>query len=182
MGQADNGTSLPGIEELQLVGGRLSLDFVNTSNWIDDVAVDDRLDNDNALSCWAAHVGMRPTIEEPEDDVDFASIVDTRFAIRRLLEDNGYSSTSEIEDRIAHHRTASPTSSNFVLLAVLFSALEVATSIRGAVKTCPGPRCGWLFVDESPSGRRRWCSMATCGNRSKSNQHHKRRTSAPADI
>jgi DNA-binding SARP family transcriptional activator/predicted RNA-binding Zn ribbon-like protein len=31
---------------------------------------------------------------------------------------------------------------------------------RFTVRTCPSPRCGWLFID--PSGRRRWCSVATC--------------------
>ena len=35
------------------------------------------------------------------------------------------------------------------------------------VRTCPG--CGWLFLD--PRGRRRWCSMATCGNRAKVRAH-----------
>ncbi len=34
---------------------------------------------------------------------------------------------------------------------------------------CPGSRCGWLFAD--PRGRRRWCSMATCGNRAKARRH-----------
>ncbi len=33
------------------------------------------------------------------------------------------------------------------------------------VRTCPGHGCGWLFLD--PSGRRRWCQMAVCGNRAK---------------
>lgn len=31
-------------------------------------------------------------------------------------------------------------------------------------------RCGWLFVDVSKGGRRRWCSMSTCGNREKANR------------
>jgi predicted RNA-binding Zn ribbon-like protein len=33
------------------------------------------------------------------------------------------------------------------------------------VHRCPGPACGWLFLDTS--GRRRWCSMSTCGSRVK---------------
>jgi predicted RNA-binding Zn ribbon-like protein len=37
------------------------------------------------------------------------------------------------------------------------------------VKACPGDSCGWLFLD--PRGRRRWCIMATCGNRSKVRAH-----------
>lgn len=33
------------------------------------------------------------------------------------------------------------------------------------------PRCGWLFVDTSRGGMRRWCSMRTCGNREKVSRH-----------
>jgi predicted RNA-binding Zn ribbon-like protein len=33
------------------------------------------------------------------------------------------------------------------------------------------PRCGWLFVDASRGGNRRWCSMRTCGNREKVSRH-----------
>jgi predicted RNA-binding Zn ribbon-like protein len=32
-------------------------------------------------------------------------------------------------------------------------------------------RCGWLFLDSSRGGRRRWCSMSTCGNREKARRH-----------
>jgi predicted RNA-binding Zn ribbon-like protein len=35
------------------------------------------------------------------------------------------------------------------------------------------PRCGWLFVDTSRGGKRRWCSMQTCGNREKVSRHRK---------
>lgn len=35
-------------------------------------------------------------------------------------------------------------------------------------------RCSWLFLDPSPTRRRRWCSMATCGNRAKAERHHAR--------
>jgi predicted RNA-binding Zn ribbon-like protein len=41
-------------------------------------------------------------------------------------------------------------------------------------RVCPGPRCGWLFVDLSRGGGRRWCDMATCGNASKSRRHYER--------
>lgn len=35
-------------------------------------------------------------------------------------------------------------------------------------------RCGWLFVDSSRGGRRRWCSMSACGNREKVSRHRQR--------
>jgi predicted RNA-binding Zn ribbon-like protein len=41
-------------------------------------------------------------------------------------------------------------------------------------RICPGPRCGWVFLDQSKAGRRRWCDMATCGNAAKSRRHYMR--------
>jgi predicted RNA-binding Zn ribbon-like protein len=41
------------------------------------------------------------------------------------------------------------------------------------VSHCPGRDCGWLFLNIS--GRRRWCSMSTCGSREKMRQLHQRR-------
>ncbi|GAA4964325.1 CGNR zinc finger domain-containing protein [Nonomuraea thailandensis] len=36
-------------------------------------------------------------------------------------------------------------------------------------------RCGWLFLDSSRGGRRRWCSMSICGNREKARRHRQSR-------
>jgi predicted RNA-binding Zn ribbon-like protein len=33
---------------------------------------------------------------------------------------------------------------------------------RFTIRACPGEECGWLFLNEE--GRRRWCSLATCGS------------------
>ena len=41
------------------------------------------------------------------------------------------------------------------------------------VSRCPGRDCGWLFLNIS--GRRRWCSMSTCGSREKMRRLHQRR-------
>jgi len=41
---------------------------------------------------------------------------------------------------------------------------------------CPGRDCGWLFLDTS--GRRRWCSMATCGSREKMRRMYARKRAA----
>ena len=46
------------------------------------------------------------------------------------------------------------------------------------VRRCPGRGCGWLFLDAS--GRRRWCSMQTCGSRAKMRRLYERRRSARA--
>jgi predicted RNA-binding Zn ribbon-like protein len=40
---------------------------------------------------------------------------------------------------------------------------------RERLRSCP--RCGWLFLDTSRGGKRRWCSMQVCGNREKVSRH-----------
>ncbi len=45
------------------------------------------------------------------------------------------------------------------------------------VKMCPN--CGWLFVDASRNGSRRWCSMDTCGARDKMRRYYQRSRSEP---
>jgi predicted RNA-binding Zn ribbon-like protein len=58
-------------------------------------------------------------------------------------------------------------------------ALELLQSLPlERTRVCAGPRCGWLFIDRSKAGRRRWCDMATCGNAAKSRRHYGRRRAA----
>jgi predicted RNA-binding Zn ribbon-like protein len=38
---------------------------------------------------------------------------------------------------------------------------------RAQIKVCDNHACDWLFLDDSPSGRRRWCRMNVCGNAAK---------------
>jgi predicted RNA-binding Zn ribbon-like protein len=45
-------------------------------------------------------------------------------------------------------------------------------------RICAGRRCGWLFIDRSKGGQRRWCDMATCGNAEKSRRHQERKRTA----
>lgn len=53
-------------------------------------------------------------------------------------------------------------------LALAASRL-LASDQRAQLSVCG--RCSWLFLDPSPTRRRRWCSMATCGNRAKAQRH-----------
>ncbi|MDL2403639.1 CGNR zinc finger domain-containing protein [Rhizobium mayense] len=48
------------------------------------------------------------------------------------------------------------------------------------VRTCEGPTCTLMFLDRTKSHKRRWCSMAVCGNRSKA-AAHRARTSARSE-
>jgi predicted RNA-binding Zn ribbon-like protein len=59
------------------------------------------------------------------------------------------------------------------VLAVARAAGNLLTSLdAGAVRACPGSDCGWLFIDRS--ARRKWCTMATCGNRAKARRFAER--------
>ncbi|HVJ53947.1 MAG TPA: ABATE domain-containing protein [Aliidongia sp.] len=50
----------------------------------------------------------------------------------------------------------------------------VCTEDFSAVKACEGPACTLLFADHTRGRARRWCSMATCGNRAKQAAHRHR--------
>lgn len=39
------------------------------------------------------------------------------------------------------------------------------------VRRCADPRCERVFYDRTRNGARRWCDMATCGNRAKAARH-----------
>jgi predicted RNA-binding Zn ribbon-like protein len=60
-----------------------------------------------------------------------------------------------------------------LLHPVLWSMADLLTSGRLArARRCGDARCGWWFLDSSPAGRRRWCSMQACGNRAKVRRHY----------
>ena len=60
-------------------------------------------------------------------------------------------------------------------LARDLGAATVAALLRASarpswprLKACRGEDCRWVFLDSSRNSSRRWCDMATCGNRAKS--------------
>jgi predicted RNA-binding Zn ribbon-like protein len=51
---------------------------------------------------------------------------------------------------------------------------ELASGHPERVRVCANDRCRWVFYDASRAGRRRWCDMASCGNRAKAARHRAR--------
>lgn len=45
---------------------------------------------------------------------------------------------------------------------------------RARLRICAAGDCSARFLDTSPAGRRRWCTMAGCGNRAKVRRHRAR--------
>lgn len=55
------------------------------------------------------------------------------------------------------------------------AAQLLSTGDRSRLRRCDAEACGRWFYDVSRNGRRRWCSMARCGNRAKVAAHYRRR-------
>ncbi len=58
------------------------------------------------------------------------------------------------------------------LLAIAFAAMASGTWSR--LKACPADRCSWAFFDETKNRSGQWCTMSTCGNRTKARNYRKR--------
>lgn len=79
--------------------------------------------------------------------------------------------------------TERPDDAKEILASVLWPIVRSAAELLIApelalVKKCPGINCGWLFLDTSKNHRRQWCSMATCGNRTKARRHYSQQRSS----
>lgn len=71
--------------------------------------------------------------------------------------------------RIDRLMLAAPT----LLAPVLWSAGDLLVggdAVR--LRQCANDECLWLFLDASKAGTRRWCDMASCGNRAKARRHY----------
>ncbi len=63
-----------------------------------------------------------------------------------------------------------------LLKPLVSSAVELLLSPEvKRVKRCGDPACGWLFLDTSRNGSRRWCDMRDCGNRAKASRFYKKK-------
>ena len=63
-----------------------------------------------------------------------------------------------------------------IVWPVLASAADLLSSDNlPRVRECAGEGCGWLFLDRSKNGTRRWCDMTVCGNRAKMQRYRSRR-------
>jgi predicted RNA-binding Zn ribbon-like protein len=63
---------------------------------------------------------------------------------------------------------------NTVVAPIVKSAQDLLLSDRlYRVKECPN--CGWLFLDGTKNGKRRWCSMEECGSQVKALEYYYRK-------
>jgi predicted RNA-binding Zn ribbon-like protein len=53
-------------------------------------------------------------------------------------------------------------------------ARELTQNDKERLRVCANDECRWVFRDNSPAGRRKWCDMSSCGNRAKAARHRER--------
>ena len=59
---------------------------------------------------------------------------------------------------------------------------ELTAGHPDRIRVCASDTCEWVFYDTSRTGRRRWCDMATCGNRAKAARHRARAKGAGESV
>ncbi|MFG1608338.1 CGNR zinc finger domain-containing protein [Actinoplanes sp. NPDC049265] len=93
----------------------------------------------------------------PPDDRDLLNAWADRHDAVRVLGDHG-----------AGWRFPPAHAARSALAIVAVDAVDTVGGARdGTIKVCEGEGCVAVFLDNSRGRSRRWCSMATCGNRAK---------------
>lgn len=70
---------------------------------------------------------------------------------------------------------------DWLLAAIARSAAEIISEGSTPLRVCSNRQCGLFFYDTSRTHRRRWCSMARCGNRHKVAAFSRRHSAARRD-
>ncbi|MGW0664189.1 CGNR zinc finger domain-containing protein [Streptodolium elevatio] len=179
---------LVGVDIRPLTGEPLALDLANT-RWPLHGALHDHLDDPVLLRAWLAeHAlgGYLDTTPEMVLDAVRDALLVTREAIRASLEEGAYHGLDAVLARGTVRLglgTQGPTEQVDVDDPAWRPAWHVARAYLELIRTadperirrCANPQCTLWFADTSKNGRRRWCSMAGCGNRAKAQAHYARR-------
>jgi len=79
---------------------------------------------------------------------------------------------------VDHRHVGDPIDDALARLSQPF-VIELTEGHPERIKTCASETCDWVFYDTSRTLRRRWCDMATCGNRAKAARHRARTKAVP---
>jgi len=175
-----------------------AFDFINTLHLDEGVLVDD-MTSDGDVAAWLAAHGMLHGASADaearcEDGLDRAREV--RTALRLLVDAtaSGWGPDPDAVEvlntvllsrvvpvlevgpdglRVGHRHVGDAVDSALALLVEPILS-QLADGRPGRFRVCANDRCRWTFFDSSPTGRRRWCDMRSCGNRAKAARHRAR--------
>jgi predicted RNA-binding Zn ribbon-like protein len=178
------------------VGGDVSTDLVNTADWTDRGIGNDELTDYTELVEWAEGAGaitadiaraLRAAADAHPSQA--AAALDAARRLRATIRDVfgavvvGESPdlgdlNAALVEALAHRRLGdggrwvwqgAERNLESPLWPVALAAATLLTSAEvGKLRVCAKADCGWMFVDRSRNGLRRWCQMATCGTAEKS--------------
>ena len=167
-----------------LAGEPLALDLLNT-RWMASGFPADLLATKEGTRAWLAAAGIA-TVPTPGTR---HALVTARQAIRDVLAvPGGPAALERLNQVLGHGRlrlSIGPPADPGQTLevddpawrpAVMAAAnlLELLKQAPDRIRRCQHPACVLWFYDTTRNGTRRWCSMATCGNRAKAHRHYDR--------
>jgi predicted RNA-binding Zn ribbon-like protein len=183
-------TPMQTLDELPFVGGDVALDFVNSAELRGDPEAGDVLRTPADLVRWGVRSGLLDQGAGAADRRELRAAVQTRELLYRLFSVRLRDAPAAASDLEGLARAASeayaaarleagadgrlgwtwdPARPSTVRHIAATAATELLGSDRlGRLKQCPGDHCGWLFLDATKRGNRRWCSMRECGQEAKS--------------
>ncbi|MDP2377747.1 ABATE domain-containing protein [Reyranella sp.] len=172
----------------------LCLEFANTRYWRGQDAPTETLNAPEDLAAWTtANEGLKLT--KPPARREFERALELRELVYRLFDAHAQAKAPAARDLETLNEALSeaPTRTTLkrergsyawdvdmrsgtalaLLAPVLWTAGDLLAGPRlDRVRRCANPECGWLFLDDSRAGKRRWCSMQSCGNRAKARRHY----------
>jgi predicted RNA-binding Zn ribbon-like protein len=189
------------IRTLKLLGGHAALDFTNTVNSRGARFGPDVLESFGDLLAWGERLGVVdeteaarlrcPPVERGEAALVRAKMLREAiyriFAARPSVDSADLALLQREVNAAQAERVLKPEPDGYawrwraidpdtITHRVALVAADLLTShALGRVHVCPGENCGWLFLDNSRSGRRLWCSEETCGTRSRVRRWRDRR-------
>lgn len=171
-----------------------ALDLLNTRMMVEGQRRD-LLGSDADAALWLQQIGFGPATEvEGEDGHLLARLRKLRDSIEGLLaarRENRVADPAALNafllravPQLVWEGAAAPVLDRFCLgdaasqrlSRLAYAAAELlAEGDFNLVRKCESPECSLMFYDRTKSHKRRWCSMALCGNRHKVAEFRKRR-------
>lgn len=184
------------------VGGHLALDFVNTDVFFGGDPATDILRSADEFQAWLSFTGSGGEMTDPSSGSERSLLKDSvalRAALRSIFEalavgsrvdpeplavlrdayaDAVRRATSTIEDhRLIWHSDGSALRD--ALGGIARGAIDLLRDGSAErIKSCPG--CGFVFLDATKNGSRRWCAMEDCGTQEKMRRYVTKRASRRA--
>jgi len=166
--------------ERPLTGEPLGVDLLNTA-WIERSRYRDCLSTLAGLRRWVQERGLPAS---RADEQVRAALVHTRSVLRDVI-DGIAGAEEQLNAVLARGLIVRASDHGQVRERVVLSDearrlawqaaddyLRLRSVGPASIRRCAQPPCVLYFYD--PSGRRRWCSMAVCGNRAKARRHYAR--------